>query len=52
MANIKVQSPVPLKSLVRLTVTSKPADVNYKGMSSAFKFSCGSQPMASFVDGW
>lgn len=42
---------VPLKSLVRLTVTSKPADVNYKGMSSPFKFSC-SQPTAAFVDGW
>lgn len=40
-----------MKSLVRLTVTSKPANVNYKGMSAPFKFGC-SEPTAAFVDGW
>lgn len=49
MTNIKL---VPLKSLVRFTVTSKTTNVNYKGMSSPFKFSCCSQPIASFVDEW
>lgn len=43
---------VPLRSLVRLTVTSKPANVNYKGMSSPFKLSSCSQPRTAFVEGW